>query len=270
MMKDDILFLSSGLAFTFLLYTIPLILLIFALAGFTLTNSEQLWQNTVLYLQSLIPVSSERITSNARAIIDDRQWLGAIGLAALALFSSRLFASLRTALDTVFEAPHERHPLRAKLFDLTVMLSLVLLVVTVNLAFSLLPALLSHRFGDRLGLGFLRSFIEARRVLEAGTFLVTAGLIFITYKFFPAKRPRTATCLVATAIAAVLIELTKIGYRYYLSAYPSFNKVYGTLGAFVILVFWFYISSFVYILAAEAAFVALRHPLRGAAEQPPE
>ena len=52
--------------------------------------------------------------------------------------------------------------------------------------------------------------------------------------------------MIATSIAAVFIEITKHLYRYYLTLYPGFNRIYGTLAAIVAMIIWFYLSSLVY------------------------
>ncbi|MFH1070825.1 MAG: hypothetical protein V1794_14505, partial [Candidatus Glassbacteria bacterium] len=64
--RDDILFLASGIAFNLLICVIPLILIIFAIAGYILSSSTGLWDKVVVYIQNLIPVSSERIINNTQ------------------------------------------------------------------------------------------------------------------------------------------------------------------------------------------------------------
>ena len=101
---------------------------------------------------------------------------------------------------------------------------------------------------------FLQVF-ESHLVGTAFTFMLTVALLFISYKFFPSKSMRNGTCLIATSITAVVIEITKHLYIYFLRMYPDFNRIYGTLGAIVAMIFWFYIISLVYVVAAEIAFI---------------
>lgn len=253
--KDDILFLASGIAFNLMICSIPLILIIFSLGGFALSNSATLWNKTVLYVQSLIPVSSERIINNTQAIIRDRKLIGIIGLVGIAFTATRLFASLRTVLDNVFEVTHVRGIIHGKVFDFTMLLLLGMIVVLANMAFTFLPNMLRESVLFKNSVFFLRTILESHSVAIVATFLLTANFIFFSYKFFPSKKINTSTCFIATSIATIFFEISKHIYRHFLSLYPDFNRIYGTLAAIVAMIFWFYLFSLVYIAAAEFAFI---------------
>ncbi|MFH1068084.1 MAG: YihY/virulence factor BrkB family protein, partial [Candidatus Glassbacteria bacterium] len=234
---------------------IPLILIIFAIAGYILSSSTGLWDKVVVYIQNLIPVSSERIINNTQRLIEDRTLIGIIGLVGMAFTATRLFASLRTVLDYVFEIKHTRGIIHGQLFDFTMLLLMSMIALVANLIFHFLPRLFreSILFNNRIF--SLLPLFDSSIVGIVLTFFLTVGLLFISYKFFPSKKMNNDTCLIATLIAAVFIEITKYIYGWFLSMYPQINRVYGTLGAIVALIFWFYISSVVYVAAAEIAFI---------------
>ncbi|MEA2062506.1 MAG: YihY/virulence factor BrkB family protein [Gemmatimonadota bacterium] len=253
--SDDAFFLSSGIAFSLLICLIPLILIVFSIVGFTLSASSELWDKTVIYLESLIPVSSEWIINNTQALIRDHKLIGIIGLACAAFTATRLFASVRTVLDVIFEVKHTRGMIHGKLFDFSILLILGLVMVSANLGISFLPS--PHVF-DVYFAGKTYSFqtvIESRTFALAIPFALTMAILFFSYKFFPSKRTRTDTCLIASSIAGVFWEITKQLYRYYLTLYPTFNRIYGTLAALLAILVWFYLASLVYVVAAEIAFI---------------
>ena len=253
--KDDALFLASGIAFNVAITTIPLILIIFSIAGFAFSSSAELWDNTVLYIQSLIPVSSESIISNTQRWVKDRTWIGIIGLAGIAFTATRLFASLRTVLDTVFEARHTRGIIHGKLFDFMMLLLLGIMMIVANMFIIFLPRFFRENALFNNSVFSMLQVFQSQFVGIVLTFLLTVALLFISYKFFPSKSMDNGTCLIATLITAVVIEITKHLYLYFLRMYPDFNRIYGTLGAIVAMIFWFYISSLVYVVAAEIAFI---------------
>lgn len=253
--KDDVLFLASGIAFNVAITTIPLILIIFSIAGFAFSSSAELWDKTVVYIQSLIPVSSESIINNTQRWIEDRTWIGIIGLGGIAFTATRLFASLRTVLDNVFEARHTRGIIHGKLFDFMMLLLLGIMMIVANLFIIFLPRFFRESvFFNNSAFSLLQIF-ESHLVGTLLTFLLTVALLFISYKFFPSKSMKNGTCLIATLIMAVVFEITKQLYIYFLRMYPDINRIYGTLGAIVAMIFWFYICSLVYVVAAEIAFI---------------
>lgn len=260
--RDNVLFLASGVAFNLLISAIPLMLIIFSIGGFILYTSSELWDKLVLFIQNLIPVSSERIINNAQAIIQDRAWIGVVGIVGIAFTATRLFATLRTVLDVVFEADKTRGMIHGKLFDFTMLLLLGLVLVLTNLVLTFLPGITRLEYLDSDSLFLIESLLQSELFVIAGSFAITVVLLFFSYKLFPTEKVRSDTCWVASLLAAVIIELTKHGYRYYISLYPEINRVYGTLGAIVAMIVWFYIVALVYVVAAELAFIRQkrRHP----------
>ncbi|MCE5270092.1 YihY/virulence factor BrkB family protein [bacterium] len=262
MVKDNALFLASGVAFNLLVSAIPLMLIIFSIGGFVFHTSSELWDKTVLYIQGLIPVSSERIINNTQALIRDRAWLGILGVVGVAFTATRLFATLRTVLDVVFEADRTRGVLHGKAFDFAMLFLLGLVLILSNLLLTFIPGLARMNQVFSGNLPTVEAFLGSGPVTVFGTFCLTLVLLFFTYRLFPSRKVSTGTSWTASLIASSVIELTKHAYRYYIGLYPGINRVYGTLGAILALIFWFYLTALVYVMAAEVALI--RHRRREA------
>src|SRR5262249_36374762 len=54
-----------------------------------------------------------------------------------------------------------------------------------------------------------------------------------------------------SATATIIWLIASIGFSWYVSVFNSYDKVYGSIGAVVILLFWFWITAFSGILGAE-------------------
>ncbi|MBN2288769.1 MAG: YihY/virulence factor BrkB family protein [Candidatus Glassbacteria bacterium] len=253
--KDDVLFLASGIAFSLLICLIPLMLIVFSIVGFSISSSSELWDRLVPYLESIIPISSESIINNTYPVIRDHKLIGAIGLIGVAFTATRLFATVRVVLDCVFEVRHTRGIIHGKLFDFSILLILGMLMVLANLGITFMPDLSAFDIDLSGNTYSIYPLIESRIFALVVPFVLTVALILFSYKFFPSKRTRTDTCLIATAIAGMFWEITKYLYKYYLSLYPTFNRIYGTLAALVAILIWFYLASIVYVMAAEIAFI---------------
>ena len=64
--------------------------------------------------------------------------------------------------------------------------------------------------------------------------------------------------------ARLLWEIAKRGFAYYLTRIPAYDRVYGTIGSAIGLVFWIYYSSVILLLGAELASVLQNvHPHSG-------
>ena len=77
------------------------------------------------------------------------------------------------------------------------------------------------------------------------------GLALI-YRYAPAReRARWRWVTMGSAIAATLWIIASALFAFYVTRFGSYAKTYGPLGDFVVLLMWFYISSFIVVLGAE-------------------
>jgi len=255
LIKDDVLFLASGIAFSLLICMIPLLLIVMSIVGFSFSISSELWDKIVLFLENVMPVSSESIINQTNALLRDHAVIGIIGLLGVAFTATRLIATVRVVLDCVFEVGHVRGIIQGKLFDFAILMVFGLVMVMANLGITFMPNLRIFDIELSGTTYSLITLIESRLFNLIVPFTLTIALFFFSYKFFPSKRTRTDTCLIASVIAGVFWEITKYLYRFYLMQFPAFNRIYGTLAALVALLFWFYVASIVYVMAAEIAFI---------------
>jgi len=78
--------------------------------------------------------------------------------------------------------------------------------------------------------------------------VVMMGLSVI-YRFGPNRRGHRPSWFTPGAAVAVLIWAAgSWGFSYYLANFGQYNEIYGTLGAFIALLMWFYLSAYVVLL----------------------
>ena len=86
-------------------------------------------------------------------------------------------------------------------------------------------------------------------------YLVLFGLFYfaiaVIYYFAPVIHDRWSFFSVGSFIAALVTVLFTIVFFFYISSFNSYNKVYGSIGAFIGIMMWFYIFSMVLLLGFE-------------------
>lgn len=255
--EDDIFFLAGGIAFNILVAAVPFLLLVVAIFGFVLQNFVEDPERTAVdYVLSILPPSQAVVdyTRNlVGGIINGRTRFGIVGLILFVWSSTRLFGTLRSVLRSVFDLQEERGIIQGKIFDA----EMVIVAGTLFLA----------NTGITLGVEAVRSFGSewmARRgyqelpVMEAVYAQVLAfGFIFamflLMYRFLPLRRTPWRISLVAATFTSVAWELLKSVFTWYVTYVADYRSTYtySTISTLIVVVFWVYYSSVVFILGGE-------------------
>jgi membrane protein len=253
--EDDIFFLAGGISFNVLLAAIPFLLLLISIFGYvlqaTLPDPEAA---VVAYVEGILP-ASQRVIEFTREVvgqvIGERGRIGILGLLLLVWVSTRMIGSLRSALRSVFNVREERGIVAGKIFDAKMVVvagSLFLANTTITIA---LEAVQTYGI-ELLGLTDSGEILVLQalfaRILAYTFILVMFALI---YRFLPARRVPWRIALTAATFTAVVFEMLKSVFAWYVANFASYSTAYGTLAAGIILVLWIYYSAVVFVLGGE-------------------
>ncbi|HET7876196.1 MAG TPA: YihY/virulence factor BrkB family protein [Methylomirabilota bacterium] len=240
-------FMASGLSFNFLTCLIPVLFFIVALAGFVLTRKAA--ADVVLnQLSELVPVYKKELHQALDQIVRRRNVSGILGTVILLFFASQMFASMRLVLNDIFGFSRGRGFFRDLLKD-------VVMVFVFGILF-----LASVAITDLFG--WLRIFLlqPARMPPEwiRSLFIALAlgfniALFFVAYRYFPHRKIPAGPALAGALLSAVLWEVAKQLFRWYILSVGVYDKIYGPLGALVGLGMFAYYSGVVFLLGAEFA-----------------
>jgi membrane protein len=249
--RDNGLFLASGVAFSLLLYSLPLTLIMISVLGYTMLESQEAMQEVQSVLRQFLPRSEQAFAENVATVVADRGLLGVLGMGSFLLFSSMVFGSIRHVLNVVFQAGPSRGLLRGTAHDLLMMaFCTALLAATIGLSsLFTLVTYLDDQFSWMTPM--LRG---GGRLVEKLVSLFMGGLlIFGLYRFSPVRTLKVRSLLVGSVVTIALFELAKQGFVWYVEfARPSVS-LYGLLGGFVFLFLWLYYASAIFVMGAEAA-----------------
>ncbi|MDX1660502.1 MAG: YihY/virulence factor BrkB family protein [Gemmatimonadota bacterium] len=252
--RDQILFLASGITFNVLVTIVPLLLISISILGYAIDSPGEAREQVLGFIQRVMPLATAEAESLLFSLVEDRGKLLGIGLVWLVWAASRLFGSLRTVLEVVFEIPPEDRLgiVEGKIHDLK-------LVVVVGTLFVLSISLTTGlRWVKNYGVSFLGidpfdvSWVTAvTSVLVA--FTITVAMFYFVYRYAPDRWIPRTDALIAAVFSGVLFELAKQGFVAYLAEFGRFMKLYGSFTNIVVVAFWVYYSSVVFMLGGEIA-----------------
>jgi membrane protein len=265
--ENNVPFLASALTFDGLLAAVPLILLLFAgvaqllqlIAGTGPIDPEVLFERFLpphargtLDPFQTVEVVLGRLTEVGRS-------LTLVAVPAFIWFSTRLFAGLRTSLNSIFDVsirPSHTGIVARFLLNKLRDLGMVILTVAMFLASIALST----------GMSLLQSYTRARgRPLlsvverwgaELLAFIFLLALFFVLYRFASIRKIGWQAALLAATFMSVAFEIAKRLYGLYLqgaAAGYGTASADATLGAAALFVVWLYYSALVFLLGAVVA-----------------
>jgi membrane protein len=176
-----------------------------------------------------------------------------LGIAAAVWSASVGFTAIQDTLNTVYKVKESRPywKVRGSAMLVTVLLSLIVTSILSSLLFGTYCAHLirAHLHYARIAFGLAVATHIFFDIIAAALLILLFAVIYYFAPDIKVKRWHWLTPGGAIAIACWIIA--SIGLRLYLHFSNSFTVTYGSLGAVIILLTWFYVTGLMLLLGAE-------------------
>jgi membrane protein len=247
--RDHVSIMAAGIAFYALLSIFPgmsALISIYGLAADPAVIERQLNAISGILPQEALTLLSDQLHTLVAAP-PGRLGVGLIVSLSLTIWSATSGTGvLMQALTIAFEEKETRGlvPFYLRAVGLTV--GVGLLAVLSLFLIAVVPAMigmltLPELWRDRISL--------IRWPILAGLVLLALGLV---YRFAPARRaPRWYWLSPGTVAAALLWLVASAGFSFYVGRFGSYDRTYGSLGAVVVLLMWFYLTTYIVLAGAE-------------------
>jgi membrane protein len=248
----DIFGRAAQLSYYFLLALFPLLLFLMSLLGYFAQAGSDLRNTLLTYLATVMPYSAVTLVRTTLDEISQSAGGGKLsfGLLAALWAASNGMGAMSDTLNVAYGVKERRPWWKVRLVSiaLTIMLSILIVV-------ALAIVLYGGRIGDAVAthFGFSNLFTIIWRLLQFPIALVFILLTFdLIYYFAPNNRRRGRNWWNIGAITAVALWLlVSFGFRLYLHFFNSYSVTYGSLGALIILMLWFYFTGLAILIGGE-------------------
>jgi membrane protein len=253
--EHHLFLLGGGLAFSLFICVVPFVLIIFSVLGSLLDSADMQYQINIL-VETIIPYYQyaefvkKIIFNRIVEVIEYKTIAGIVGVFGLLFAASGLFSSMRTILNAIFGMKTEESVLLAKLKDFALVLLVILIFFVTTMlmpAFNLILDAADKIYNTKL----MQTGIMQDIIVSAISFTLIFILFSILYFVVPKKRIGKKAVLVGAFWAAVLWEAAKQLFGYYLYNFAAFGRIYGTYALIVVVAFWIFYASIVFIIGAE-------------------
>ena len=254
--EDRLFDLAAQLAYFFMLSLFPLLIFTFSiLPYFGVTTKEVL-----SFISRFAPPElMSLIRDNLNTVLNKHTGILSFSVIATIWPMSTAINAIIRVLNRAYDVKENRS------FIVSRALAILL---TLAMIFVLIIALVLNVFGPALGKMMLAHFDVPINLVALFDFirLVFSFIVIIIvfagiYLFAPNRRLKGSEVIIGAVFAAVLWQVASYAFSYYVKVFNSYSTTYGTLGAIIILMIWFYLTGFILILGGEinAALIVRRN-----------
>jgi len=249
---DSVFFSAAAISFNVLITVIPLGLMILTFSGIALHEDEGLQRGLTNWLDAANPLIPETTRNEIESTIltGNAGIPGIIGFAFLLWLVSRLFGTIRTAFDRIFEVARGRNIVLGKLYDFFLALLVAFCFVS-SLIFSTMARLVVNSpVGDLVSQWPVIGRLTGGGLAQILGITFTMLLFFTLFKAAPNRKVGFRQALLATIVAMVFTGLGTQVYVWAIS-HPGWGVVYGSLARLMATFFLLYWECVILLGAAE-------------------
>ncbi|MBA2525157.1 MAG: YihY/virulence factor BrkB family protein [Pyrinomonadaceae bacterium] len=241
--ESDLFTRAAALSYYFLLALFPLLLFLTALLGYFAKAGTELRKNLLSYLGRVVPRSASELIDTTINEISNDAGGGKLsfGLLAALWFASYGMGAVSETLNAAYGVKETRPWWRVRLSAVGLTIVLAVLVISA-LALVLYGREIGDGVANRFGLG--AAFTLVWNVLQWP--IVMAFVLFafaLIYYFAPDLYHRKWYWITPGSVTGVALWLlVSVCFRVYLRYFDRYSVTYGSLGAVIILMLWFYLT----------------------------
>ena len=244
---------AASVSFNFLMAIPPLFIFIFTLLSY-IPGSKRLYEEVLVLLRGVIPdVTTYTMIKN---VMDDFFSTGtgtlSFGLLMALYFSSNATLTImRTFRKSMLHIEvEERNFIEVRLSAIRLTFIIVLLIIA-TIMIMLTQTIILSWIIEQMNIN--DNFIDI--IFGSGQFVVTFLLIFLAiglvYRYAPHVQKKWKIRTPGALLATILIMSFTYLFSYWVNNIASYNKIYGSLGSILILMFLVFVNSLVLLIGFE-------------------
>jgi len=240
--KEQVHITAGYLSYVTLMSLVPLIVVMLSvMTAFPIfSDIKEIIENFVY--QNFLPASGDVVKEHITGFVANTSKMSVIAITFLFLFALLLISAIDASLNKIWRVTAKRRIITAfSMYWMVLTLGPVLVGSSIA-ATSYIVSLISIGDYDLFGLTNI--------ALRALPIFASIGAFFVLYTIVPNKVVSIKHALFGAALAAILFEIAKKGFAFYVTQFPSYQTIYGALAGIPILFLWVYLSWLVVLFGA--------------------
>lgn len=240
--KEQVHITAGYLSYVTLMSLVPLIVVMLSvMTAFPIfTDIKEVIENFVY--QNFLPAAGDVVKEHITGFVSNASKMSSIAITFLFLFALLLISAIDTSLNKIWQVTTKRRVITAfSMYWMVLTLGPVLVGSSIA-ATSYIVSLISIGDYDLFGLTNI--------ALRALPIFASICAFLVLYMIVPNKEVLLKHALFGATLAALLFEIAKKGFAFYVTELPSYQTIYGALAGIPILFLWVYLSWLVVLIGA--------------------
>jgi len=246
-LDDEVTALSAQSAYYLLLSLFPFLLFFITILSHSTISNE----DALEYLEKLLPDDVYIIIENSIYHISQNknQKLISFGLITSLWAASNGVSAITHALNKAYDEKEKRPFWQVKS---------ITILFTIALAFVIIFSFILLIFGQLIGL----YIVEWLELSQVGGYIwnvlryiiILPVMIFVfaaLFKYMPCKELKWREVMAGSIFTTIGWMIISLGFAYYVNNLVNYSKIYGSIGAVMVLLIWLFLSAMVIILGGE-------------------
>lgn len=243
-MRDEGSHMAAGVAYYAIFSLFPLMLATIAITEYFI-HSADLQSEVVHFIDRQLPGQDhDFVEDHLEDLVAARSALGAIAMVGLIWAGRAVFGAVRRVVNRAWKIAEPPHFLVDQIAQVAASMGAVLLFISAAVAGSVGRAIASETtlLPVTLPWGFFFNVLP---------FVVSMGLFVLVYRMLPDTEVRWRDAIIPGILAAIALEITKVGFSFYLTNMSRLDLVYGSIATVVVTMLFLYVVSIILVWCAE-------------------
>ncbi len=241
--KDELTVIAGHLAFVTLLSFVPFVTVVLGVfsALDIFDEAKKLIENFLF--NQFVPNTGAEVQSHIVKFMDNIGKMTGISLAALVVIAVMLLKNIDKELNRIF-VTDKKKPLWKDL--LIYLLVIVVGPILIGISVAATSAFMALEWIETAA-----SWLPTN-MLNASLPVVFSFMYFLLlYRIVPIRSPSSNVAIIGAIITALLFELSKYAFSLYISMFPTYQVIYGSLASIPIFFLWVYFNWLIVLFGAE-------------------
>ncbi|WP_083926947.1 virulence factor BrkB family protein [Colwellia piezophila] len=240
--REQIQVVAGYLSYVCLMSLVPLmVVMLSVMTAFPIFGELQQHIEQFVY-QNFVPAAGNVLQEYLTGFVANASKMSAVAISFLFVAALLLISSIDSTFNKIWRVTDKRRTITSfAMYWMVLTLGPILVGASIALTSYIVSAVAVDEY-DVLGLFDI--FIRALPLLSSIIAFV------ILYMAVPNKAVPFKSALIGAVVAGILFELAKKAFALYITAFPSYQIIYGALAAIPIIFLWVYVSWLIVLLGA--------------------